>query len=161
MIVIDVGCADTPSASSIRILEDLYKPKIIFGFDPRIDPEAFGVATLNRTRIVLAAVVAWTFDGYVHFHEDGSRSRISPGGERRPCIDLARFIRSLSDDLVTLKIDAEGAEYELLEHLHAQNQDERLVRILVEWHPEHRDPNRDWEQRLREKLRCPVKDWTY
>ena len=55
-----------------------------------------------------------------------------------PCVDLAdeikRFSKRYKGRLV-LKLDCEGAEYELLTHLIARDADLLLDVVWVEWHP--------------------------
>ena len=56
--------------------------------------------------------------------------------ERVLTIDLARFIRETfsEEDEILLKIDIEGKEYDLLEHLIATGTIQRISRLYCEWH---------------------------
>ncbi|SFK60605.1 FkbM family methyltransferase [Brevibacillus centrosporus] len=49
-------------------------------------------------------------------------------------IDLTQFIDSLNRDIKLVKIDIEGAEFELLEKMVAKGQHKRIEKIVVETH---------------------------
>lgn len=139
MIVIDVGCASFEGARSIPELIVRFNPDVIYGFDPNRDE----VAIRTSVRVERSYAAAWTYDGTVGFYQDSTTSRVSDFPSKQvPCIDLARFIGELPEDEIVLRLDCEGAEHRLLEHLHETGADERLSLVLVEWH-----------------LRCPVEEW--
>lgn len=52
------------------------------------------------------------------------------------CIDLIEFIKDLNQDIDILKIDVEGAEFQILEKLINENLYEKIEHILVETHDE-------------------------
>jgi len=150
--VIDVGCARYGGDYSIERLIEWYRPNELLGFDPaweddmlpRPDPGGPTGPTV-ATRLLLEAKAAWTYDGEVRFLFDGLNSQVGDAEHWAtvPCVDLARVVEESPEGPVILKLDAEGAEYELLEHLLATGAIARLQRILVEWHP------RDQGQRRR------------
>jgi hypothetical protein len=77
-----------------------------------------------------------------------------------PCFDLAAFIRDLPPGEIVLKLDAEGAEIPLLEHLHAAGMDERLTLLLVEWHDAVMTGDYGARRAMLEAaLRCRVEEW--
>jgi FkbM family methyltransferase len=141
VIVIDVGCARWGNDYSIERLIQWYHPDVLIGFDPAKDvakamPRADVLATA-KTQVILRREAAWVYDGEVRFMEDGLNSQVGDA-EHWPlvrCVDLARVIEELPEGPVVLKLDAEGAEYDLLEHLIATGAAARLTRLLVEWHP--------------------------
>ena len=53
-----------------------------------------------------------------------------------PCIDFLQFIEknTQSSDEIIIKLDIEGAEYTILEHLLPSNVANRIKKIYVEWH---------------------------
>ena len=165
MIVIDVGCARYGGDYSVERLLEMFRPDALIGFDPAKDvskamPRA-DVLLEDGTNVVLRREAAWTYDGEVRFMEDGLNGQVGDA-EHWPlvrCIDLARFIDQLPAGPVVLKLDAEGAEYELLEHLIERNVDARLARVLVEWHEHAGDPER--RRTIELALACPVEEWRW
>ena len=147
MIAIDLGCAEHGAADSIGYLVERFHPVLLFGFDPLLDQDE--VRLVGPTRCVISRKAAWTYDGTLQLHRDGTASRVweAPNGDT-PCFDLATFIHDLPPDDLVLKLDVEHAEYPLLRHLRKKEMDDRLSLVLVEWHsPE------------RVKLRCPMEEW--
>lgn len=133
MIVIDVGSAEHGNARSIPYLVESYRPRLLYGFDPagRDLVHEIGEAT-----VVESTAAAWVEDGTVGFLVAGLVGQVAHSSPHVPCIDLAGFILSLPDEETVLKIDAEGAEYVLLPHIHRRGADLRLELALVEWHCE-------------------------
>ncbi len=140
MIVIDVGCARLGGDYSVERLIDWYHPDVLIGFDPTAKVAEAMPADLQGTNVVLRREAAWIEDGEIGYFADGVNSQVgnSPGWPKVRAVDLARVIRELpEEEEVIIKIDAEGAEYELLEHLLATGAIDRVSRLLIEWHPRH------------------------
>ena len=164
MIVIDVGCASYGQGhESVRTLIDKFHPHVLYGFDPLEQTRTF---SLNGTLIKIERKAAWTFDGEVDFVASGLVAHVAESlgpmtpvrREKVPCFDLAAFIRSLPQDEIVLKLDCEGAEYPLLEHLIKTKTDELLKLAWVEWH----DPMGGISLRQRAiegALGCEVREW--
>ncbi len=151
MIVVDLGCAPH-GMDSVAMLVDRFHPDVLFGFDPFL----FTTDTTERNGTVcfLSSSAAWVYNGRLGFTRDGTASRVFEDGNDVACFDLAEFVQGVSDanqhaDRLVLKLDVEGAEYPLLEHLHATEVDELLELVLVEWHHTER----------RVELACPVEEW--
>jgi FkbM family methyltransferase len=51
-----------------------------------------------------------------------------------PAVDLARVICSSNDDVIVVKLDIEGAEFEVLEHLIKTNAVKKISNMYVEFH---------------------------
>lgn len=143
-IVIDVGCARYGNTSSIEYLLREFSPDFLFGFDPNWKPKMFKPTDDLRTHIDITTAAAWTFDGETGFMRDGLNSCLSDHHSKVPCIDLARWIwedmpavrwADAARHRVILKIDAEAAEYDLLDHLIEQGADQLIHFLWVEWHP--------------------------
>ena len=68
--------------------------------------------------------------------EDGSLSRGARTFASVPALDTAEFLRTrlTRDDFVVLKMDVEGAEYDLIPHLIHQNVTHLLDEVFVEAH---------------------------
>jgi FkbM family methyltransferase len=166
MIVIDVGCARYGGDYSVERLIEMFDPELLWGFDP--NPEGLSeawqeVAPVQGERVIeLRPWAAWTYDGQIGFFADGLNGHIQDHerATRVPCFDLARFINELPEGPVVLKLDAEGAEYDLLEHLIATDTDGRLERVLVEWHAPY-DPDRRRRNRIERVLLCSVEEWVW
>lgn len=90
---------------------------------------------------------AWIYDGTIKFYLGNSSfaSTINPTKTTNistnnyievDCIDLSNFIISNFDkqDYIILKVDIEGAEYELLEHLIKTKAIEYVDDLFVEFH---------------------------
>lgn len=159
--VVDVGCFNHPGhqgtpQDSIAYLIRRFKPPTVYGFDPWPDM-AEGRFLLHGVVVHLTRSAAWTRDGTISYEPRSDRplsSAIGGGGIAVPCFDLARW---LAGRRVILKLDVQGAEYPILEHLHAQGRDQNVDRLLVEWHPLD-----GWEERrdaLLGTLVCPVEEW--
>jgi hypothetical protein len=174
VIVVDVGCAGHGGDESIPDLLDLFRPDVLYGFDPALEEESDTIFDFGG-RVVLSQEVAWTFYGRVGFVVAGLGGHVEPGAQRFDCIDLAEFILGLPDPAIVLKMDAEGAEYVLLPHLVAEGADLKLQQALIEWHCElcgiggngrHLEGckvDRDWWLERREKvesaMRCEMGEW--
>lgn len=172
MIVIDVGSAEQENATSIPHLVEGYRPRLLYGFDPAGRDLVYEI---GETTVVERTAAAWVEDGTVGFLVAGLGGQVSCSSSHVPCVDLAEFILALPDEGIVLKIDAEGAEYVLLPHLHGRGADLRLDLALVEWHCEacgiggngrhSKDCPADkveWEHRrasVERLMRCKMGEW--
>lgn len=143
-IVVDVGCKSHEAERSIEPLIERFKPNVIYGFDPHPQTQP-GTYTEGDTLVVITREAAWAYDGMVGYVVDGASSRLD--GERGVrCFDFAAWLGGLlaeePDAEVILKLDCEGAEFELLARLRERGLLEGLARVLVEWH-----------------FPCPVERW--
>lgn len=164
MIVIDVGCAKHGGDYSIERLIQEFSPVILYGFDPAADFTHM-LWEENGCTVAVSREAAWTWDGTVGFTVAGLGGHVDKDGQPTKCVDLARFISELPDgEEVALKIDAEGGEYPLLEHLIATGTDRRLKMVWVEWHPKAArvnslpDPRR---VKIEKALSCEVHQWNW
>jgi FkbM family methyltransferase len=159
VIVIDVGCARYGGDYSIERLIDEFQPHRLIGYDPHPSTADLLDQFDRDVPVTIYEAAAWTYDGMIGYVPDGLNSWVTDraDAEQVPCIDLARVIHEL-DDQIILKIDAEGAEYKLLNHLHVQRADEKLELAWVEWHGDPPDRER---VRLERILRCPVEEWRW
>ena len=160
-VVVDVGCHGHPehqgrSHDSIRYLVDRFRPALLYGFDPHPDT-AVGELRLGRTLIRTYRQAAGTRDGTVAYTARGLSSFVGGGADEVPCFDLAAWLEANTPAGCVLKLDVQGAEYALLEHLLATGADRLVLRLLVEWHKEPR-----WKRRRAKILRAwrsPVETW--
>jgi Methyltransferase FkbM domain len=147
---------------AIGPLLERFKPDLFYGFDPHPATELrMGVGSDGKflTSILIARKAAWVYDGVVPFVPAGLRSRIDEEGESVVCFDLARFLLELPEDEIIVKMDIEGAEKLVLEHLIATGADRRISLLLVEWH-DHRDFVETFDRAdLIARLHCPIEEW--
>lgn len=78
------------------------------------------------------------------------------------CIDIAELISGLNDaDKIILKLDVEGAEYEILNQLLATNQIKKIDKIYIEWH--WHKIGMSYEDHIdlfnRIKKHCDIREW--
>lgn len=175
-IVIDIGCASHGGDVSIPHLIEEFSPSVIYGFDPAVGHYTEYTYPGSETLVIERPEAAWTRDGDVGFIVAGLGGHVDPAGRKTPCFDLADFIAiKAGNDEVILKMDAEGAEYEVLPWLVRQNADRLLKLAVIEWHCEmcgiggngrHRDNckvDKDWwlerRERVESALRCPTAEW--
>lgn len=154
MIVVDVGCACYGGDYSIERLVEEFHPHTLYAFDPAAED---GDERVGETLVIRRRAAAWTHAGEIGFTAAGLGGHIDPDGPLVRAIDLSALIFEVADsgDLV-LKIDAEGAEYDLLEHLVATGADRLLSLAWVEWH----QPDRG-RTRLESELHCEVVEWRH
>lgn len=174
MIVIDVGCASQPRQGGIGGIESSvmplllrFRPEALYGFDPAPSMSS-GNATLGGTDVRLKRIAAWTYDGLIEYADAGIEATVireQNGNDQWDnrvlpveCFDLAAWIeRHDVGPPIVLKLDCEGAEYTLLEHLIEREVDKRLKLLLVEWHDvPGSEVSRAW---IDAAIRCPVEEW--
>lgn len=145
-IFIDLGAFDGDTiAQAMRVARaDKY-----FGFEPYI--LSFNEAKKrfkDHTNVKLFQAAAATVDGqaffYIHkkdMYEGNSmfknKPNVNPSAPIRvETIDIAKFISSncFKDDEITLKVDVEGKEYDIFEHLIATGVIQYISKIYCEWH---------------------------
>jgi len=151
-VVVDLGCANYGSQDSVAALIDAYHPDRLYGFDPHptLRPT---IRNRKGCHIRLFRKAAWLYDGEIGYHEDITRSHIVDGAPPVPCFDFSARLARIAEvgKPVILKMDVEGAEYELLERMIADGTDQLVDELLVEWH--------DDDHGLTDRLACPVKTW--
>ena len=163
-VVIDVGCARYGGDFSIERLIDTVHPDVLYGFDPSWEQSMFTPWDGLQTNVVCVKKAAWTYTGTVRFLEDGLNGQIGDADHWpwAPCIDLARFIKRLdTGHEIILKMDCEGSEYELLEHLMFKGIDERLSLAWIEWHPRGVPDPEERRASIERRLRCQVDEWLW
>ena len=149
-IVVDLGCADYGSQDSVRSLIDKYHPDRLYAFDPHPIVEE-GRWMRKGVSVVFCRRAAWLHDGDVGYHENITSSHIvSDDTDTVPCFDFSKWLAGLGEHVI-LKMDVEGAEYDLLERMIADGTDHLVDELIIEWH--------DDDRGLIERLACPVKDW--
>ena len=164
-IVIDVGCARYGGDYSIERLIEKFEPDVLYGFDPAWEDSMYEpIINVYKTDVIVSREVAWIRNGQVRFMLDGLNGQVGDADfwPLVRCMDLARFIRRFpTADEIILKLDCEGSEYDLLEHLIATGTDERLSLAWVEWHPRGTAWPAKKRASLENRLRCHVDEWLW
>jgi FkbM family methyltransferase len=132
--ILDLGASYGIIAANFATM---YPNAHVFAFEP--DPQGYGYARtlldVNRiTNVTLSNVAVDTQSGSRDFHVNRERSEYSSfyGNEANTgensntmkveCVDIAEFIESHNIDRVDiLKVDIEGAEFTIFDHLDKQN----------------------------------------
>jgi FkbM family methyltransferase len=108
---------------------------------------------LKHTINLFNGTAAWTRNGYIDFYLDLVNKRthfwgssikethpdVVHSGKKKitvPCVDIADIVDKFNvEDFLFLKIDIEGAEYELLIHLLQRNLLRKIDYVAIEYHP--------------------------
>ena len=148
--ILDVG--GHIGLASLRFRE-LFPQARIFSFEP--DPKIVALLQANllgakdmATEVVAAA--AWTTDGLRNFAATGDDSGAldASGSLQVATVDLAHYC---TEPIDFLKLDVEGAEFELLNHLSGTGALTQIRRLCIELH--------EWKPgppRFHEALNCLV-----
>ena len=183
-IVVDVGSASYGEDASIPALVEEFQPHALLGYDPSTTA---GEYRLGDTLVRESQRAVWIFDGSVRFTRAGLGGHVESGdyGSQVACIDLAGLLEELAkfypENPLVLKLDCEGAEYELVPHLVRREADRLLELALIEWHcadclhgiiavdsshppgcphtPAERQAWTERRDRLEESLSCEVRRW--
>jgi FkbM family methyltransferase len=182
VIVLDLGCYPHGHEISIERLIERYMPDVLYGFDPYPAlREGVTYQTIERhgaghhtVTVNLRCKAAWTFDGEIEMAlvagarawdstvmRDKNSRREWDEGEivSVPCFDLAAFVSDLPRGDLIVKMDIEGAEFPLLDHLVVSGADALVDLCLVEWHDEKMGYRRELRDELRGRLHCPLEEW--
>lgn len=155
MIVVDLGCATHGFHASVPVLLSMYRPGMLYGFDPLLTEDAAAVTAVGETPCEFKREAAWIFDGQVPFKERGSSSHVG-GGPDVPCFDFSAWLaRTTPDGDVVLKMDVEGAENELLPRMIRDGTNQLVSELLIEWH----DAPKDQREHLADSFGGVVKEW--
>jgi FkbM family methyltransferase len=179
-IFLDCGGHDGCSVRRFRRVFDPKERFFIFSFEPNpIFEPNYG--SFRKHRLIQAAV--HDRDGVADFYldrEDGDGSTIfkskltrEDGGfgtldKTSPVqvqtIDLSNWIRVhlRENDHIVLKLDVEGAEYDVLEKMHADGTLGRIKRLFIEWHWQRVGVDKDRHDRvvgLLSRARVGFEEW--
>lgn len=163
-VVIDLGAARYGADYSIERLIERFEPTHLYAVDPNPD---FDAAASEETLIHVVNAAAWIIDGSIGYRADGLNSWITHDlhAPQVHCFDLAAFIRGCVDshplEKLILKLDCEGAEYDLLPHLIRTATDVLLELVIVEWHPKLLPDAEQRRKEIEERIRCPIEEWPY
>jgi FkbM family methyltransferase len=122
----DLFVAFEPSAANLAVLRERYEdhPAV------RIVAAAVGVADAPRVQLYHAP------EGMGHSLLRTKAGVTEDDAEPVAMIDFSRYLREEFGpaDRIVLKVDIEGAEYDLLEHMIADGSIDRIATLYCEWH---------------------------
>jgi FkbM family methyltransferase len=170
-IVVDLGCFPHRDEISIEPLVHEYQPDLLYGFDPW-PGLVEGEREYEGARVVLERKAAWIEDGEIEFarvrgfrawnstvvRAKGTRGEWSGAGDviRVPCFDFSAWLSTLTEPAV-VKMDVEGAEFEILERMVDDGTDLLVSELLVEWHDDRMPGFHERREQLTARLRCPIR----
>jgi FkbM family methyltransferase len=145
---IDVGGWNSTSA---RVFRKLYDPECkykIYTFEPEPDFYKFYTDLANHELIQAAA---WIEDGTIEFYRENKKSSKLGGtlltnktsghlNYKQPykvkSVDLSNWLLTnfQPEDKIILKMDIEGAEYQVIPKMVVDGSIHRLRTLMVEWH---------------------------
>ena len=173
MIVVDLGCYPHRDEISVEPLIERYRPDVLYGFDPW-PGLVEGETEVDGTRVVLQRKAAWIEDGEIEFarvrgfrawnstvvRAKGTRGEWSGSGDviRVPCFDFSAWLCELGAPAV-VKLDVEGAEFEILERMVDEGTDLLVSQLLVEWHDDRMPGFEPRRAELTSRLRCPIETY--
>ena len=172
-IVVDLGCYPHRDEISVEPLIERYRPDVLYGFDPW-PGLVEGETEVDGTRVVLQRKAAWIEDGEIEFarvrgfrawnstvvRAKGTRGEWSGAGDviRVPCFDFSAWLCELGAPAV-VKLDVEGAEFEILERMVDEGTDLLVSQLLVEWHDDRMPGFEPRRAELISRLRCPIETY--
>ncbi len=168
MIVVDIGCMTYPGYpedESMLKLIDRFRPEVYYGFDPHPAQNEYDGSAGSFTPQAVTIVrrqAAWKYDGtlalmmppaVVNPLRTFTTEKASVQTPRVTCFDLARWLVSKRlwyglDEKFVVKMDCEGAEYELIEYLESTEAMRFIDLLLVEFHGDRERPSISvpWEE---------------
>jgi FkbM family methyltransferase len=161
VIVVDIGCmtySQYPEEESTFKLLRIFHPDYYYGFDPNPDliegEQLIQLDDAPLCKCTFTRKAAWKHDGLLEYtlgwnplRASTSFTTIDPE-HPVPCFSLAQWLHELNEKVV-LKLDCEGAEYTLIEHLERTNTMQEFVDyLLVEFHGDRERPHISvpWEE---------------
>lgn len=171
MIVVDLGCCPHQGDHSVEPLLRRYDPTALYAFDPGLAPLITPPDVLKDGRITYDPRAAWTYDGEIDLAW-GARTRLydtiipdySVHGQwqrvqKVPCFDFAAWLTAHPEPAV-VKMNIEGAEYQLLEHVLDQQADRHVTEWVIQWHDDHMPPEYAARRAAIEaRVKVPVLPW--
>lgn len=179
-VVIDIGCCTHEGDDSVSQLIADYQPSLLYGLDPLLDH----AVTFKRgtTLTMLIPCAAWVDDSDVELgvgagspldatvvRDKDDRGEWANTQTVRGT-DIAKTVLSLKrgwmepGDRLVMKMNAEGAEFPLLDHLIATGAIDAVDVLVISWHDERMSPEyTERRQVLEQKLsvrKITVEPWT-
>lgn len=132
-VVVDIGSASYGGDQSVLPLIEEFQPDRLLGFDPNTEARDYMV---GETEVSERRLAAWTSDKALMWTRAGLGGWLEPTGSVQVVgFNLPALLLSFDEtDEVILKLDCEGAEYQIVPALMATGAAARLRLALIEWH---------------------------
>lgn len=147
-IFLDIGGWNGASAVFFRKYHPRGSEFEIFTFE--CDKKNIETIKKRQLPITLIEMAAWVYTGAIDFYYSGSHTQaggtlysqkktggISPGKYYKvPCLDLAEFIKLnfKKEDEIIIKMNCEGAEYDIINHMFKNDLITWVNKWYVQWH---------------------------
>lgn len=121
----------------------------IYAFEP--NPNIYdGIKLLaqQKDNVIFSDMAAWVFDGEIDFAVDDSNTPLGSTLEssktsiwdnnkhiKVKCFDFSEWIKQFEGDYVIVKMDIEGAEFEVLEKMLKDDTVKIIDKLMCEFHP--------------------------
>lgn len=76
-------------------------------------------------------ICAWTYDGVINIGGSAERASYLSEGEDYPCVDIIKYI---DRDIALCKINIEGGEYDLMDHILKSGLQSNVKNFQVQFH---------------------------
>ena len=169
-IFLDCGAWNGQSVKVFRQKYDMRYEYFIFSFEAN---PLFTENFPHFDRHMLCKKAVWIYDGYVDFYIDNSKKRagstimkektsgdLDSNPIRVECIDLSRFIEKSfkPEDEIILKLDIEGAEYQVLNKMIEDGTMSYIDQLFIEWHWNKVGVVQKEHNELVKKIDIPIKE---
>lgn len=166
-VVIDLGCYTHPrypEDESVHRLIDRFHPERLYGFDPHPGMPIVKLAEYGGCDVMLLRAGVWVEDGLFPYDLRPDRplaAAVGSGPIQVHCIDVATLIEGIAPEGsgLVVKMDVEGCEYPLLNHMLVRGSFRRIGLLLVEWHALPADFTEAERDRIVAAIPCPVEAW--
>jgi FkbM family methyltransferase len=167
-VFIDCGAHEGESIRTFRKLFEDAAEYEMHSFEANPDLFTHFDKLAELTNFTFHPKAVWKYDGVVNFYIDtlagNSKSGSSINSKKKnlrsepisaPCIDLANWITSNYSitDYIILKLDIEGAEYDLVEHLIGKNAFAYIDVLYIEFHSHKMDMSHDIDKQCLKSIR--------
>ena len=171
---LDLGGWKCDSVGVLKKKRDCKAEIKTHSFEPAADLKKY---YKNKKDIVHHDVAAWIYDGEIDFYlgKDKKQRPLSQASSLIPsknnvdssdpvkveCIDFSKWVIDNFDkeDYIILKLDIEGAEYDVLEKMLEDNSIDYINELYVEFHYKKCDIPKKRHQYLIERLPLEVGNW--
>ena len=133
-----LDCGGNIGMSVIRFRQEHPKSRIItFEADPSIaDVLKQNLRTMGMDDVKVVDAAVWDRNGTARFEVEGAEGgRLHPGGQIE--VSTVRLADYITEDVDMLKLDIEGAEWQVLRDLGKQDLLKRVRHMVIEFHGTH------------------------
>jgi FkbM family methyltransferase len=132
-----------------QLVEDI-KDYVIYCFEPQEFKKDWDEVKLKYKNVCFLNVAAWTYDGELDLsineqtvsstHYKNQIKYSDDSVKKVKCIDFGKWIKQFQNDYVVLKMNIEGAEFELLNKMIMNDSIKCIDKLFIEWHDTKTNP---------------------